>query len=263
MRASSSNVHVSGAEHLLTGDRIEEVLTDLLSQALSSYTTPDEIWVSIDPIEANSVTCIKSLHVRTIASSSCKEAHWTAREILESHGISLKVIERAFQLLQSGPTPEGTNMRGAIIMDVFTGERIEPDIRRGVRVSRIDYTEDARRHLEKELNDYGIYHKRVIDALGIATKVANKVETVAELCWSDNPDYTTGYVASKEGGYVRVTSMKESGSLRGGRVFFVNPEGLDLEQYIHYLERQPVIINRIGEIFPLLPSLGGRGLRGG
>jgi 6-carboxyhexanoate--CoA ligase len=227
---------------------MEGVLTDLLSQALASYVAPDEIWVSVDSIEPQSMTCIQSLRVRTIALASCNEARTNAKEILASHGIAPQVIEEAFQLLQSGPTPEGANMRGAIIMDVFTGKRIEPDIRRGVRVSRIDYTEQARRHLEKELKEFGIYHKRVMDALAIATKVAHRTETIAELCWSDNPDYTTGYIASGKDGYIRITHMKEKGSARGGRVFFVNPEGLNLERYIQCLEKQPVIIDRIGDV---------------
>ena len=39
-----------------------------------------------------------------------------------------------------------------------------------------------------------------------------------ELCWSDDPDYTVGYVACN-GVYHRITNMKEFGSNIGGRVF--------------------------------------------
>lgn len=253
MHASLKSVHVSGAERLLKGDHIEGVLTDLICRALTSYAMPDEISLTVDSVDPDSVTCIKSLGVRTMTSSSCEEALRVAKEVLESNGIPSIVIKRAFDLLRSDPAicvaPEGANMRGAVIMDAFTGERMEPDMKRGVRVSRIDYTEDARLILEKGLRSCGIYHKRVMDALAIATKVSNRREAMAELCWSDNPDYTTGYVASRGSGYVRITNMKERGSLRGGRVFFINPEGMDLNQYINHLERQPVMIDRIGDIY--------------
>ncbi len=223
-------------------------MSDLLRRALSSYGTPDEISITIDYIGPVPVSYLRSLDVKTAISSSCKEALDLSKRILESNGISSAVVGKAIHLLCAGPTPEGTNMRGAILMDALTGERLEPDIRRGVRVSRIDYTEDARKAITIGLKDCGIYHGRVVDALAVATKVASRAETIAELCWSDNPDYTTGYVASRKSGYVRITNMKEKGSFRGGRVFFVSPKGLDLQQYIQYLEREPVMIDRMGNI---------------
>ena len=53
-------------------------------------------------------------------------------------------------------------------------------------------------HLRERLRELGIFHRRVIDAIAIASKVADKNETIAELCWSDDTEYTTGYVASKK-----------------------------------------------------------------
>lgn len=249
MRASNIDTHVGGAEHIVNGHCINNVLTEAIWRGITSYVTPTEIIVTIEAINPDSVINIKSLDIRTINSSSSKEAYRLSKEILESNGISSKAIENTFQLLQTGPTPEGSNMRGAIILDALTGHRLEPDMRRGVRVSRIDYAKEARMILENMLKEYGIYHSRVLDALAIATKVSNRKETIAELCWSDNPDYTTGYIASKKSGYVRITNIKGRGVLRGGRVFFVNPEELYLNQYVNYLEKQPVIINSIGKIY--------------
>lgn len=248
MRASLRKAHVSGAERLIDGACLKEGLEEMIRRALASYAPPDEIRISADTVLPDSITCIRSLDVKTRTSSTIDEAHRIAREILGANGVSPAAIENALRLLRSGPTPEGTNMRGAMIIDALTGERMEPDIRRGVRVSRVDYTEEARMLLKNRFNEFGIYHERVMDALAIASKVTHRNETVAELCWSDNPDYTTGYVASKENGYVRLSPMKEEGCLRGGRAFFVESKDLHLGSYIHYLERQPVIINRIGEI---------------
>ena len=248
MRASVDEVHLSGAERLVDG-RLENMVSELIWQALTSYALPDKINISVDVVDPASVTCLSALDIKSVSSSSCKEALAISREILTENGTSTEATEQAFSLLMSGPSPEGNNMRGAVIMDAVTGGRMEPDISRGVRVSRMDYTEGARLLLEMRLKECGIYHRRVIDAVAIATKVADAKESIAELCWSDNPEYTTGYVASKKSGYVRITNIKEKESLRGGRVFFVRHEGLkDIAGYINYLEREPVIIDRIGDV---------------
>ncbi len=248
MRASINKAHVSGAERLVDGWPLDRVLAELICRALSSHVMPDEICVTADPVDPASISYTKSLDVRTIDPSSHKEAYKISTKILRSSGVSAIAIERAFRLLLSGPSPDGNNMRGAIIMNALTGDRIEPDMRRGVRVSRIDYTGDARALLERGLKGHGVYHERVIDALAIATKVSDRDETLAELCWSDNPRYTTGYVASTASGYVRIMHMKENGALKGGRVFFVDYKSASIDQYIDYLERQPVIIDEIGHI---------------
>lgn len=250
MRASSNNNHVSGSERILDEANIASSFNKLICRALSSYILPDNISINVEKIENETICYAESLDIKTVRSPTPEYAEQDAKEILKTNGIKTDVIAHAFNLLRGGPAAGDKNMRGAIIMDAATGKRIEPDINRGVRVSRIDYTDDARSCIEKALLIHDIFHHRVIDAVAIATKVCRRRETVAELCWSDNPDYTTGYVASETSGYVRITNMKEKGSLRGGRVFFVNPDGLSLKDYIDYLEKQPVIINKIGRIVP-------------
>ena len=217
MRAVSNNIHVSGSERILYEANLEKVFLGLISRALSSYTPPETIHINVEPIEPESIKYTQSLDIKTITSPSCEDAGKTAKGILGSTGIKTGVIENAINLLNFGPAPEGNNMRGAIIMDYFTGNRIEPDLRRGVRVSRIDYSEEARQLIKKELQRHDIFHERVIDAVAIATKVCSRNETIAELCWSDNPEYTTGYVASEKNGYVRITNMKTKGLTKGGR----------------------------------------------
>jgi 6-carboxyhexanoate--CoA ligase len=39
--------------------------------------------------------------------------------------------------------------------------------------------------------------QRVKEAPVLATKVSAHPATIAELCWSDDPEYITGYVTSK------------------------------------------------------------------
>ena len=243
MRSSLNEGHLSGAERIVNGN-VVQIIPELMHQAISSYKMPDSIIFSVDAIDPSSVIYTNPLAIRTIDSSLPEEAAKLSTDILNDNGVSPVAVERAFYLLRTGPAPGSKNMRGAVIMDSVTGERMEHDSSRGIRVSRTDYTEDARRSLTNRLMEEGILHRRVMDALAIATKVADRKESVAELCWSDDPEYTTGYVASRKSGYIRITNMKNKGNPAGGRVFFINRQGLNLEEYIHYLEKQPVIIDR-------------------
>ena len=64
----------------------------------------------------------------------------------------------------------------------------------------------------------------------------------AEICWSDDPDYVAGYVASRHGGYVRFPHMKERGDPLGGRIYFVDAHSFDLVADEGYLESHPVLV---------------------
>jgi 6-carboxyhexanoate--CoA ligase len=134
-----------------------------------------------------------------------------------------------------------------MIMDAETGERLEPDQERGVRASRFDWTEDARVPADQVLSDSGLTHFRIREALALATKVVHAPGVVAELCWSDDPDYTAGYVASIKTGYVRFPFLKQEGDDRGGRAIFINRNALDLTALLHYLQAEAVLINTVGK----------------
>ena len=41
--------------------------------------------------------------------------------------------------------------------------------------------------------------------------------------------------------------MKEKGIATGGRVFFVDSDGLDMNALVSYLQREPVIITGVGK----------------
>jgi len=256
MRASAEGFHVSGGERLICGRSLPQVLSQLLWKGITSpVIRPEEIHITIEPVDEQVITYLKALPVSTVRSESIKEARAVAKDLLKQNGIKEDVIGLAFRLLDSGPGPGGKNMRGAIIMDYGSGRRLEPDRERGVRISRIDYAGEARESLIKALKHNGIYHERVVDALAVASKVTSRKETVAELCLSDDPGYTTGYVASRKSGYVRILNLKEKGHPKGGRVFFVRLKDLCagsyrklLEEYIHYLEKAPILIDKIDTV---------------
>jgi 6-carboxyhexanoate--CoA ligase len=148
----------------------------------------------------------------------------------------------ALNLLSNGAAPFGIIMRGAMIIDAVSGERLEPDHERGIRASRFDWTGEALDTMTKRLAAIGLTHFRTREALALATKVAHAPGIIAELCWSDDPDYTAGYVASPRTGYVRFPELKIPGDSTGGRVFFVDRNTLDIEAFIRYLQLEPVLI---------------------
>jgi 6-carboxyhexanoate--CoA ligase len=137
-------------------------------------------------------------------------------------------------------------MRGAMIMDARTGERMELDRAKGIRVSRFDWSDEALRSITEKLNQLGLTHFRTREALALATKVAYAPGIKAELCWSDDADYTAGYVASPCFGYVRLPFLKEPGKTGGGRAFFIDKEGVELNVFTAYLTLRPVVITAIG-----------------
>ncbi|MBI5378806.1 MAG: hypothetical protein HZA23_01445, partial [Nitrospirae bacterium] len=133
-----------------------------------------------------------------------------------------------------------------------TGRRLEPDPSRGVRARKMDWTPEASRVIEKRLRPWGRPFLRVREALAVATKVAHAPGVVAELCWSDDPDYAGGYVASKQLGYVRVSRLKPLGEQSGGRAVFMTPGG-SLERLVRYLRETPLLLVEAGSVKPPLP----------
>jgi 6-carboxyhexanoate--CoA ligase len=112
----------------------------------------------------------------------------------------------------------------------------------------MDLSVAAARELRGRLAEQGLDNPHVREALALATKVMAAPQVLAELCWSDDPDYTAGYVASREQGYVRFPHLKPLGDERGGRAFFVRAEGLDRDALVDFLEHAALLIDRVGTI---------------
>lgn len=103
-----------------------------------------------------------------------------------------------------------------------------------MRVSHIDWDE-AYKH-KWLIENHTHQPKKLIEAMAIASKVAS-AGTICELCCSDDPKYTTGYI-SFQNTYYRIPNMKEKGSDCGGRVFIVDATKFNLDTYVHYLEKK-------------------------
>ena len=249
MRAERAGWHISGAERLLTENELETVAVELLQRALQHPRGQvDRISFTIEeiPLGLIQVAQLPDLHDNRV--NSWQQGRELAREILLENGISRRAVDLALDALAAGAAPGGKSMRGAMLIDAETGERLEKDQARGVRVSRMDLTVGARRRLYRSLDRMGLNNPHVVEALTLAGKVLSAPGIVAELCWSDDPDYLAGYVATGKLGYQRINLLKPPGEELGGRAFFVNCSRANLSSLSEWLEKQPLLIDRIGRI---------------
>ncbi len=232
-------IHISGAEGLYESPDIQKATKKFIKRALEHPKgKPDKIFITIEKVKRRPKN-ISSLPVSTIECKRPSESKYIIMRILKAVGISEKSIKKAFDIVKKG------NMRGAAIISLKKAQRLEPDKERGVRVSRFGISKNALRELSFKLSRYGINREIVKEAIVLASKVLSCKGIVAELCISDDPNYTTGYVSSHHFGYLRIPNIKKAGSKTGGRTFFVK-ENSDVEHIIEYLERSPVMIYKIG-----------------
>lgn len=226
--------HISGGERLSTFNDLREAVNFLLEKGLiHSKGKPDFMQIQFEYIN-DPITWKPPLMVTTKNVEDAEEGQCYAKMLLEKSGIPQQIIDKAYSYLA-----EYSGLAGALLVDIHSGDLINGK-KKGIRVSRMDWLDSnykrwsAHFHMPK--------NNRVKEALALATKVTSHPLTVAELCWSDDPDYITGYVASRKLGYQRVTKMKKYGDERGCRVFFVNGTE-NITSYIHYLEKQPVFVH--------------------
>lgn len=226
--------HISGGELISTYSDLKQAMNFLIEKGLThSRGKPDSMHIQFEVIN-EPIKLLKPLQVETNEVESAEKGQVLACGFLEKVGIPKKIIEKVYKKIT-----DYSGTRGALLFDVHSGERIDDRSEKGVRVSRMDWLDT---NFEKWADHFKMpRNSRVKEALVLATKVSKHPATIAELCWSDDPDYLTGYVSSKKIGYQRITKLKEYGDERGCRIFFVD-SSVDLTSYIDYLEKQPIFI---------------------
>ncbi len=251
MRSRRHSQHHSGAERLVPSDEVEQVAAAMIRRALHhSRGQAETIELVIDELDSEQIEYAVLPDVQTWQVSDFQQGRRAAAELLCSLGVSPTAVETAFADIIRGAAPNGGNMRGAMLVDADSGGRLEPDPARGVRVSRMDLSAEARRELSRVLQQQNLDREPVREALVLAAKVRMASGIVAELCWSDDPDYTAGYVASPQRGYVRFPTLKPLGDQRGGRAFFVRVDPRSLSVLMDFLQQRPVLFDRIGHLLP-------------
>ena len=246
MRASAGGVHVSGAERIVPAADVPGVAAALAARAISHPKgRPDDIRIRVEP--AGDPLLVPALPVSTEPVSTAAEGLARAAELLAADGV-VRVPEIMALFRETYP------MRGAMLLDADTLERLEPDRGRGVRATRMDAAPDGAEGLPVAKNHFR-------EAVVLASKVQAAPGIVAEICVSDDPDYATGYVASKSLGYRRIATIKEKGDPSGGRIFlFRGPRSL-VPDCIRFLQERSVLVTGVPAAPPpcALPRAAGSG----
>lgn len=237
MRSAKSGRHVSGAEGIYDRNDVRKIVQQYTERALiHEKGRADEIRLTVEELKEK-IRRIPTLPLSTINTRDPEAAKRAALKLLTSVGINERAVEEAFKALTVGIT-----MRGAILMDI-EGVRLEPDLLRGVRVTRMGISKNASADLSRKLGRHGLNNDTVKEALILASKVHKNRMVLGELCISDDPNYTTGYIATRTHGYIRLPRIKKRGLPYGGRAFFIT--GGEVKDLITYLQKQPVLINEI------------------
>ena len=223
MRASLGGVHVSGAERIVDAKRIAPTLSALARRALGHERgVPDSINLKVEA--QSDVLRIKALPVTTFTVADAAEGWAKVAEILSVAGfVRTREICGLFK--------ETYSMRGAMLLDADTLERLEPDRERGVRATNMD----------SEPSPPADHKNHFIEALALASKVLAAPGIVGEVCVSDDPEYVTGYVATPDG-YHRITVLKKAGDPSGGRIFLYRGPRDAVGATIRFLEKQAVVV---------------------
>ena len=219
--------HISGAERIVSRDAVEAVCSAMAHRALThSKGDPDFINIKIEKVCEKDIQILKALPVTRIDVDTWQQGFDKAFELVGEAAAGIR--EKLPELLQAT-----FPMRGAMLYDIATGTRLEPDQQRGVRATYMDALHSST--VDSCKNHFN-------EAIVLATKVANAPGMVAELCISDDPNYITGYVASKELGYVRIMKMKEMGDENGGRIFLFDSRKAKAEDCIEFLQKKKVLV---------------------
>ena len=225
--------HVSGAERIVGKELVAQVAHDLVHRAQKhSKGEADRIVVTVEALDPCRCREVSALPVRSFSYNDPEEGLLGAFSLLASLGINDE--QRLRSLLY-----EMRGMRGAMLVDVRDYTRLDGDLRRGVRATCMDAwggegcAADCKQHFA--------------EALVLASKVAQAPGICAEFCVSDDPDYVTGYVASRQLGYCRIAPLKRKGEPWGGRIFFYDGAKEKVSECVRFLEEEPVLVRGIPE----------------
>jgi 6-carboxyhexanoate--CoA ligase len=237
MRASKQGQHISGAEGIYDNDEVTNKVRMYTERALfHEKGKADDINIIVEELRESTIF-VPSLNLCTLNTRTPDAVRKAVAKILTSVGITERAVDEAYKSFTSGIT-----MRGAMLMDL-EGVRLEPDLLRGVRVTRMGMTKNASKILSKKLSSIKLNNFAVKEALVLASKAHKHPMLLGELCISDDPSYTTGYVVTRKSGYVRLPRIKKRGIPYGGRAFFIT--GGEVKDLIKYLQKTPVLVNKI------------------
>ena len=236
MRASQqvdgANKHISGAEKILTEQQVYGCVNSLIERGLHhDKGEADFLNIKIEKVAQDELQYLDALTVTTVEVDDYQQGLAQIDAFLAEIGApGLDALKPFLE--------QSYAMRGAMLLDVKTLTRLEPDPDRGIRATYMDQDRSGTQNVTNFKNHYE-------EAIVLATKVVNCPGIIGEICISDDPNYVTGYVASREVGYRRITKLKPLGSENGGRIFLFDSDQASVDEAINYLQRTRVIVRGV------------------
>lgn len=213
MRSSQQNEHISGAETICCKAEINDILLSFFKKGFNHENGEvDFLNLKVEKV-TSPLTAIQSLPIY--------DNNNNIYDLALQVNLSQDVLQKAWSYIE-----DNNNYSGAIILSANNGQRLDDTELRGIRVTNFMF--DSQHN----------YNDRVQDAIAIASCINRFTGVIAELCVSDDLNYTTGYFATTSSGYHRIKNIKQTGSRHGGRVIFVD-DTLNLDAYRNFLETLP------------------------
>lgn len=230
--------HISGSECIICEEYIKEKIIELIERAFNHPKgKSDFINISIQKIHnPDKIINISPLKVSNFSKNQNPDID---KLILQKLGFDEYKIKKSLDCLFNLK-----NIRGALIVAFEDFTEFKNDI---VRCTNMDYDSSIKDDLDKFLEKNNLTGKYFKDALCLSSKICNHENVICELCISDDKNYSTGYIASKKLGYMRIENFKPKGHEFGGRIIIIKNK-LKLNETIDYLKNTLVLINAIPQI---------------
>ncbi|URZ88252.1 6-carboxyhexanoate--CoA ligase [Floricoccus penangensis] len=238
MRATKDGKHISGAEKIVRENILNKSVNLLITRAFEHEKgRAENINIKIEKVEQDEIQFISPLQVTTVNVSDHLQGRKATEILLNKLGLEEEKAKKVMSQFR-----QSYLMRGAIILDVNSLERLEPDLERGIRATYMDFEDSELDNISKLGNSNSHFNEAIV----LASKVINAPNILAEICCSDDPSYCAGYIASRQFGYVRFPHMKELGDENGGRIFLydgrIDPQ-ISLAETIDFIENTRVLVN--------------------
>ena len=243
MRIHRDGIHLSGAEDLVLekdlGEKVHEFsrkLFPFLENA--SHLPPAQLIITVDPIPVGKII------ERTLLPVQIMESHSETETLTKLHSLLSEILPNGsasgiLDIFHSEILSK--KVRNGALLVTPSGKYLMAEFPEGVRTTHVGCASDLRKHLQQELSSLlqKPYH-RFLDALILSSKVLLFQDILLELCVSDDPHYSTGYMASRQFGYVRIPHLKPESHDMGGRLYVVK-ENVDLSNLLGFLRTTPVL----------------------
>lgn len=270
MRVHREGRHLSGAEDLVRSEDLAEKLEEFATRFAPYANLPEDLGmparcsITIDPVPAGTLREGTLLPVRRLLSRNEDETRSALPRLFSAllpEAASSRVLGFFTDVILGSPTRPGALLLTA------DGHPYPGGPPEGVRTTHVGCLPELRSAIDRA---YSLIlpppSHRFSEALILASKVLSSPDILLELCASDDPRYTTGYLASRTTGYIRLPHLKKAGSPLGGRIYVVR-NGADLPCLLSFLRSSPLLFTTQfppSETFPddLLLTLPSPGMTG-